>query len=214
MYRKKLFLESVHKLGLGTAKENAVISLFEATLDSNDNDELNMLDDENPSDNMDYLSGDVEEKPEGSAFNNTADKNDIHKNRAKLLIKELDGMLEPYRNVDGYTTTLGCTPNGTKVMIELISHLCNLGLGNAAHLMNDSMKTLMGAVTMFNSACNNEKKYSFGPLLKYEFNPMVSKAKSNKHAAITQIIKQIGLIDGYLNTIKKALGITVDTKNI
>ena len=57
MYRKKLFLESVHKLGLGPEKENAVISLFEATHE----DEPNLLADENPSDMQDALSGEIDE---------------------------------------------------------------------------------------------------------------------------------------------------------
>lgn len=56
MYRKKLFLESVHKLGLGSNKENIVISLFEATHE----DEPNLIADENPSDMQDALSGEID----------------------------------------------------------------------------------------------------------------------------------------------------------
>ena len=56
MYRKKLFLESVHKLGLGSKKENIVISLFEATHE----DETNLIADENPSDMQDALSGEID----------------------------------------------------------------------------------------------------------------------------------------------------------
>ena len=60
MYRKKLFLESVHKLGLSKEKEDAVVSLFEATHE----DESNLIADENPSDMQDSLSGEIEEKPD------------------------------------------------------------------------------------------------------------------------------------------------------
>ena len=56
MYRKKLFLESVHKLGLGPEKENTVISLFEATHEG----EPNFIADENPSDMQDALSGEID----------------------------------------------------------------------------------------------------------------------------------------------------------
>ena len=57
MFRKKLFLESVHKLGLSKAKEDTVISLFEATHDQLNDDEFNPEFDENPSDMQDAISG-------------------------------------------------------------------------------------------------------------------------------------------------------------
>ena len=56
MFRKKLFLESVHQLGLSKAKEDTVISLFEATHD----DEPNLIADENPSDMQDALRREID----------------------------------------------------------------------------------------------------------------------------------------------------------
>ena len=73
MYRKKLFLESVHKLGMGPEKENAVISLFEAT------HEDNLIADENPSDMQDALSGEIDEKPEGSALEEQSEEVSVNK---------------------------------------------------------------------------------------------------------------------------------------
>ena len=207
MYRKKLFLESVHKLGLAPEKEDAVVSLFEATLDSNDNDELDMLDDENPSDNMDYLSGEVEDKPEGSAFEKQGTINDEDKQIAKNLINTLEADLNPYRNVSTIKPSLPNTPNGKDYMNDLRYILIKAELGDKFHWLNESIKSLMSDVSMFNTA----SKRAIGKARGFDV-PSIQKSiyentNSLKRNAITLINTHMAKINYFLNEIKKGLNI-------
>lgn len=208
MYRKKLFLESVHKLGLGPEKENAVVSLFEATIDPNDNDdELDMLDDENPSDNMDYLSGEVEEKPEGSALEEQGTTTDKDKQRAEEFINMLEADLSPYRNVNTINPSLPDTPNGKIYMGELKSILINAGLGGKFHWLNENIRNLMNGVSMFNTASKRAigKARGFdGPSIQKSIYDNTNALKRN---AITLINDKMAKIDYCLNAIKKDLNI-------
>lgn len=81
-FRKKLFLESVHKLGMSKDKEDTVLSLFEATLDP-ENDETH-------SDIQDVPESPDEPNTEGSAFMEAPKEEDLKKQRIKrMLDKEI-----------------------------------------------------------------------------------------------------------------------------
>ena len=195
MYRKKLFLESVHKLGLGPEKENAVISLFEATHE----DESNLLADENPSDMQDALSGEIDEKPEGSAFEEPSEEASENKQEIQRIIEKLDSMLEPFRMANVHQHHLPNTPNGTRMMVELEYRLHEFKLGGEYHDMRQAMQMMSWEVIQFNKADDPAEAW------KLQFNPGAVQTK--KYNAITMIRQYMQRIDRNLEAIKETVGI-------
>ncbi len=195
MYRKKLFLESVHKLGLGPEKENAVISLFEATHE----DDLNIIADENPSDMQDALSGEIDEKPEGSALDEQSNENDDKKQEIKRMVEQLDSMLEPFRMANVHQHHLPNTPNGTRMMVELGYRLNEFHLGGEYHDMRQAMQMMSWEVIQFNKADDPAEAW------KLQFNP--GAVQSKKYNAITMIRQYMQRIDRNLEAIKETVGI-------
>ncbi len=195
MYRKKLFLESVHKLGLGPEKENTVISLFEATHE----DESNLLADENPSDMQDALSGEIDEKPEGSAFEEPSEEVSENKQEIQRIIEKLDSMLEPFRMANVHQHHLPNTPNGTRMMVELEYRLHEFKLGGEYHDMRQAMQMMSWEVIQFNKADDPAEAW------KLQFNP--GAAQSKKYNAITMIRQYMQRIDRNLEAIKETVGI-------
>lgn len=199
MYRKKLFLESVHKLGLGPEKENVVVSLFEATLDPNDNDEPNIIADENPSDMQDALSGEIDEKPEGSALEEPSEEVSVNKQEIQRIIEKLDSMLEPFRMANVHQHHLPNTPNGTRMMVELEYRLHEFKLGGEYHDMRQAMQMMSWEVIQFNKADDPAEAW------KLQFNPGAAQAK--KYNALTMIRQYMQRIDRNLEAIKETVGI-------
>ena len=195
MYRKKLFLESVHKLGLGPEKENTVISLFEATHD----DDLNLIADENPSDMQDALSGEIDEKPEGSALEEPSDEVSVNKQEIQRIIEKLDSMLEPFRMANVHQHHLPNTPNGTRMMVELEYRLHEFKLGGEYHDMRQAMQMMSWEVIQFNKADDPAEAW------KLQFNPGAVQTK--KYNAITMIRQYMQRIDRNLEAIKETVGI-------
>lgn len=195
MYRKKLFLESVHKLGLGPEKENAIISLFEATHE----DESNLIADENPSDMQDALSGEIDEKPEGSAFDEPSEEVNENKQEIQRIIEKLDSMLEPFRMANVHQHHLPNTPNGTRMMVELEYRLHEFKLGGEYHDMRQAMQMMSWEVIQFNKADDPAEAW------KLQFNP--GAVQSKKYNAITMIRQYMQRIDRNLEAIKEAVGI-------
>lgn len=195
MYRKKLFLESVHKLGLGPEKENAVISLFEATHD----DDLNLIADENPSDMQDALSGEIDEKPEGSALEEPSEEVSENKQEIQRIIEKLDSMLEPFRMANVHQHHLPNTPNGTRMMVELEYRLHEFKLGGEYHDMRQAMQMMSWEVIQFNKADDPAEAW------KLQFNPGAVQTK--KYNAITMIRQYMQRIDRNLEAIKETVGI-------
>lgn len=195
MYRKKLFLESVHKLGLGPEKENAVISLFDATHE----DESNLLADENPSDMQDALSGEIDEKPEGSAFEEPSEEVSENKQEIQRIIEKLDSMLEPFRMANVHQHHLPNTPNGTRMMVELEYRLHEFELGGEYHDMRQAMQMMSWEVIQFNKADDPAEAW------KLQFNP--GAVQSKKYNAITMIRQYMQRIDRNLEAIKETVGI-------
>lgn len=195
MYRKKLFLESVHKLGLGPEKENAVISLFEATHE----DESNLIADENPSDMQDALSGEIDEKPEGSALEEPSEEVSVNKQEIQRIIEKLDSMLEPFRMANVHQHHLPNTPNGTRMMVELEYRLHEFKLGGEYHDMRQAMQMMSWEVIQFNKADDPAEAW------KLQFNP--GAVQSKKYNAITMIRQYMQRIDRNLEAIKETVGI-------
>jgi hypothetical protein len=195
MYRKKLFLESVHKLGLGPEKENAVISLFEATHE----DEPNLIADENPSDMQDALSGEIDEKPEGSALDEPSEEVSENKQEIQRIIEKLDSMLEPFRMANVHQHHLPNTPNGTRMMVELEYRLHEFKLGGEYHDMRQAMQMMSWEVIQFNKADDPAEAW------KLQFNPGAVQTK--KYNAITMIRQYMQRIDRNLEAIKETVGI-------
>lgn len=195
MYRKKLFLESVHKLGLGPEKENAVISLFEATHE----DETNLIADENPSDMQDALSGEIDEKPEGSALEEPSEEVSVNKQEIQRIIEKLDTMLEPFRMANVHQHHLPNTPNGTRMMVELEYRLHEFKLGGEYHDMRQAMQMMSWEVIQFNKADDPAEAW------KLQFNP--GAVQSKKYNAITMIRQYMQRIDRNLEAIKETVGI-------
>ena len=193
MYRKKLFLESVHNLGLGPEKENAIISLFEATHE----DEL--IADENPSDMQDALSGEIDEKPEGSALEEPSEEVSVNKQEIQRIIEKLDSMLEPFRMANVHQHHLPNTPNGTRMMVELEYRLHEFKLGGEYHDMRQAMQMMSWEVIQFNKADDPAEAW------KLQFNP--GAAQSKKYNAITMIRQYMRRIDRNLEAIKETVGI-------
>lgn len=184
MFRKKLFLESVHKLGLGSEKENIVISLFEATHDQLNDDEFNPEFDENPSDMQDAISGEVNENTEGSAFDNQGEEGNENKQEIESIITKLDVMLEPFRTANIHQHHLPNTPNGTRMMVELGYKLNDFNLGGEYHDMLQAMQMLSWEIIQFNTADDQTKKFN----------------------AITMIRQYMQRIDCNLEVIKETVG--------
>lgn len=195
MYRKKLFLESVHKLGLGSKKENIVISLFEATHE----DEPNLIADENPSDMQDAISGEVDEQTEGSAFDAQNDSDNENKQEIQRIIEKLDSMLEPFRTANVHQHHLPNTPNGTRMMMELGYRLTDFDLGGEYHDMLQAMQLMSWEVVQFNKADDPAEAW------KLQFNPGASQTK--KYNAITMIRQYMQRIERNLEAIKETVGI-------
>ena len=195
MYRKKLFLESVHKLGLGPEKENTVISLFEATHD----DDLNLIADENPSDMQDALSGEIDEKPEGSALEEPSEEVSVNKQEIQRIIEKLDSMLEPFRMANVHQHHLPNTPNGTRMMVELEYRLHEFKLGGEYHDMRQAMQMMSWEVIQFNKADDPAEAW------KLQFNPGAVQTK--KYNAITMIRQYMQRIDRNIEAIKETVGI-------
>jgi hypothetical protein len=195
MYRKKLFLESVHKLGLGPEKENAVISLFEATHE----DEPNIIADENPSDMQDALSGEIDEKPEGSALEEPSEEVSVNKQEIQRIIEKLDSMLEPFRMANVHQHHLPNTPNGTRMMVELEYRLHEFKLGGEYHDMRQAMQMMSWEVIQFNKADDPAEAWEL------QFNPGAVQTK--KYNAITMIRQYMQRIDRNLEAIKETVGI-------
>lgn len=195
MYRKKLFLESVHKLGLGPEKENTIISLFEATHD----DDLNLIADENPSDMQDALSGEIDEKPEGSALEEPSEEVSENKQEIQRIIEKLDSMLEPFRMANVHQHHLPNTPNGTRMMVELEYRLHEFKLGGEYHDMRQAMQMMSWEVIQFNKADDPAEAW------KLQFNPGAVQTK--KYNAITMIRQYMQRIDRNLEAIKETVGI-------
>lgn len=200
MYRKKLFLESVHKLGLGPEKENVVVSLFEATIDPNDNDELDMLDDENPSDKMDYLSGEVEDKPEGSALEEQSEEVDENKLAIERFIQKLDNELSHYIHPSVSQRSLPSTPHGRQWMYELEARLREYSLGAVYRNLTQAMQMMQWEVIQFNKADSPSEAW------KLQFNP--GAANTKKYNAITMIRQYMFTIILNLVIIMKKIGLT------
>lgn len=195
MYRKKLFLESVHKLGLGPEKENTVISLFEATHE----DEPNFIADENPSDMQDAISGEVDEQTEGSAFDAQNYYDNENKQEIQRIIEKLDSMLEPFRTANVHQHHLPNTPNGTRMMMELGYRLTDFDLGGEYHDMRQAMQMMSWEVIQFNKADDPAEAW------KLQFNP--GAVQSKKYNAITMIRQYMQRIDSNLEAIKETVGI-------
>lgn len=195
MYRKKLFLESVHKLGLGPEKENTVISLFEATHE----DEPNFIADENPSDMQDAISGEVDEQKEGSAFDAQNYYDNENKQEIQRIIEKLDSMLDPFRTANVHQHHLPNTPNGTRMMMELGYRLTDFDLGGEYHDMRQAMQMMSWEVIQFNKADDPAEAW------KLQFNHGASQTK--KYNAITMIRQYMQRIDSNLEAIKETVGI-------
>lgn len=195
MYRKKLFLESVHNLGLSKEKEDAVISLFDATHE----DEPNLIADENPSDMQDALSGEIEEKTEGSAFEEPSEEVSENKQEIQRIIEKLDSMLEPFRMANVHQHHLPNTPNGTRMMVELGHRLNEFHLGGEYNDMRQAMQMMSWEVIQFNKADDPAEAW------KLQFNP--GAAQTKKYNAITMIRQYMQRIDRNLEAIKETVGI-------
>jgi hypothetical protein len=180
---------------LGTAKENAVISLFEATHE----DEPNLIADENPSDMQDALSGEIDEKPEGSALEEPSEEVSANKQEIQRIIEKLDSMLEPFRMANVHQHHLPNTPNGTRMMVELEYRLHEFKVGGEYHDMRQAMQMMSWEVIQFNKADDPAEAW------KLQFNPGAAQAK--KYNALTMIRQYMQRIDRNLEAIKEAVGI-------
>lgn len=186
MYRKKLFLESVHKLGMPKLKEDAVISLFEATLDPEDVDP----------ESAETPEGEDEPNTEGSAFTEEPKEDDPKKQEIKRMLDKVDTMLEPFRRVSVGTGHLGNTPNGTNLMVHLNYMLEGLGLGAEVHDMRQAMQMMSWEVIQFNKADD--------PM--YEFMHPGHNSSAKKFNAITMIRKYMERIDRCLEKVREVVG--------
>lgn len=186
MFRKKLFLESVHKLGMSKLKEDAVISLFEATLDP---EEVDPETAETP-------EGEDEPNTEGSAFTEEPKEDDPKKQEIKRMLDKVDTLLEPFRRVSVGTGHLGNTPNGTNLMVYLNHMLEGIGLGAEVHDMRQAMQMMSWEVIQFNKADD--------PM--YEFMHPGHNSSAKKFNAITMIRKYMERIDSCLEKVREVVG--------
>lgn len=191
MYRKKLFLESVHKLGMGPEKENAIISLFEAT------HEDDLIADENPSDMQDALSGEIDEKPEGSALEEPSEEVSGKKQEIKRMVTQIDSMLEPFRMANVYQHHLPNTPNQTHILTNLGYLMDTSELAHAYNDMRQDIQNMSWEIIQFNKAESPSEAW------KLQFNP--GAAQTKKFNAITMIRQYMQRIDRNLDIIKKSV---------
>ena len=190
MFRKKLFLESVHKLGMSKLKEDAVISLFEATLDP---EEVDPETAETP-------EGDDEPNTEGSAFTEEPKKDDQKIQRIKRMLDKVDFMLNQFRMATEHSN-LSNSPNGTILMRELNGMLQGIGLGAEVHEMCTAMRLMDGEVIQLNKAKRDEEFCRIDP--NYAFiarNPM-----ARKHMSVANIKRYMKRIDECLETIRESI---------
>lgn len=199
MFCKKLFLESVHQLGLSKAKADTVISLFEATVGQLNDDEFKPEFDENPSDMQDAISGEVDEQTEGSAFDSQGDDDIENKQEIESIIHTLDVMLEPFRTANVHQYHLPRTPNGTRMMVELGDRLNDFNLSGEYHDMRQAMQMMSWEVLQFNQAEKPSEAW------KLQFNHV--HANTKKYNAITMIRQYMQRIDRNLEIIKEKIGI-------
>lgn len=195
MYRKKLFLESVHKLGMPKLKEDAVISLFEATLDP-ENDETH-------ADIQDVPESPDEPNTEGSAFTGDDDASPDNANiqEIKRIVDRLDTMLEPFRRASVSMNTIPSTPNGTRLMVELGYRLDNIKMGGVYHAMRQAMQMMSWEVIQFNKASREEEICRLDP----RYAIVARNPSAKKFNAITMIRKYMETIDRNLDEIKEAI---------
>ncbi len=191
-FRKKLFLESVHKLGMSKDKEDTVISLFEATLDP-ENDETH-------ADIQDVPESPDEPNTEGSAFTEEPKEDDLKKQRIKRMLDKVDSMLEPFRMATVHSN-LSNSPNGTYLITELKSMLQGIGLGAEVDDLCTAMRLIDDAVIQLKKAKRDEDYCRIDP--NYALiarNPM-----GRKSMAIANIQRHMKTIDECLETIRESL---------
>ena len=191
-FRKKLFLESVHKLGMSKDKEDTVISLFEATLDP-ENDETH-------ADIQDVPESPDEPNTEGSAFTEAPKEEDLKKQRIKRMLDKVDSMLNQFRMATEHSN-LSNSPNGTFLMTELKDMLQGIGLGAEVQDLCTAMRSMDDAVIQLRKAKRDEEFCRIDP--NYAFiarNPM-----GRKTMAISNIRRYMKSIDEYLENIRESI---------
>lgn len=189
-FRKKLFLESVRKLGMPKFKEDTVISLFEATLDPEDVDP----------DTAETLESDEEPNTEGSAFTEAPKEEDPKRQRIKRMLDTVDFMLNQFRMATVHSN-LPNSPNGTRLMTELKEMLQGIGFGAEVHDMCGAMRLMDEEVIKLKKAKRDEDICRLDP--NYAFiarNPMARKSMSVKN-----IQKYMNIIDKCLNKIRESI---------
>lgn len=191
-FRKKLFLESVHKLCMSKDKEDTVISLFEATLDP-ENDETH-------ADIQDVPESPDEPNTEGSAFTEAPKEEDLKKQRIKRMLDKVDSMLNQFRMATEHSN-LSNSPNGTYLMTELKDMLQGIGLGAEVHDLCTAMRLMDDAVIQLKKAKRDEEFCRIDP--NYAFiarNPM-----GRKLMCVANIKRYMKSIDKYLENIRESL---------
>lgn len=191
-FRKKLFLESVHKLGMSKDKEDTVISLFESTLDP-ENDETH-------ADIQDVPESPDEPNTEGSAFTEAPKEEDLKKQRIKRMLDKVDFMLDQFRMATEHSN-LSNSPNGTYLMTELKDMLQGIGLGAKVQDMCTAMRLMDDAVIQLKKAKRDEGYCRIDP--NYALiarNPM-----GRQSMAITNIRRYMKSIDECLEQIRESL---------
>lgn len=191
-FRKKLFLESVHKLRMSKDKEDTVISLLEATLDP-ENDETH-------ADIQDVPESPDEPNTEGSAFTEAPKEDDLKKQRIKRMLDKVDSLLNPFRMATEHSN-LSNSPNGTYLMTELKDMLQGIGLGAEVHDLCTAMRLMDDAVTQLKKAKRDEDFCRIDP--NYAFiarNPM-----GRKRMCVANIQRYMRSIDEYLESIRESL---------
>lgn len=191
-FRKKLFLESVHKLGMSKDKEDTVISLFEATLDP-ENDETH-------ADIQDVPESPDEPNTEGSAFTEEPKEEDLKKQRIKRMLDKVDSLLNPFRMATEHSN-LSNSPNGTYLMTELKGMLQGIGLGAEVDDLCNAMRSIDDAVIQLRKAKRDEDFCRIDP--NYALiarNPM-----GRKSMAVSNIRRYMKTIDDCLESIRESL---------
>lgn len=191
-FRKKLFLESVHKLGMSKDKEDTVISLFEATLDP-ENDETH-------ADIQDVPESPDGPNTEGSAFTEAPKEEDLKKQRIKRMLDKVDSMLNQFRMATEHSN-LSNSPNGTFLMTELKDMLQGIGLGAEVQDLCTAMRSMDDAVIQLRKAKRDEEFCRIDP--NYAFiarNPM-----GRKRMCVANIQRYMKTIDECLEQIRESL---------
>lgn len=191
-FRKKLFLESVHKLGMSKDKEDTVISLFEATLDP-ENEETH-------ADIQDVPESPDEPNTEGSAFTEEPKEEDLKKQKIKQMLDKVDSLLDTFRMANVHSN-LSNTPNGTFLMTELKDMLQGIGLGSEVNDLCNAMRLIDDAVIQIRKAKRDEEFCRIDP--NYAFiarNPM-----GRKSMAVDNIHRYMKTIDECLQNIRERL---------